>query len=178
MTRIVWRRSIRVLTLTGGRLEGTWHDTYIEDRRPRELELGGRACERYDNRSSYGGCGVERICTSRHEGRSPVRDQKRQDRSHRTAQRLGSHQIAAVAAIYALPDGFPPLSNSLPCSRSPSHLLQVARNAWAARIADHSLAATTLRNCTRGRPERCHAVPSASLRPCPADCVFSPLRFQ
>src|SRR5215469_8044982 len=126
MTRIVWRRSIRVLTLTGGRLEGTWHDTYIEDRRSRELELGGRACERYDNRSSYGDCGVERICTSRHEGRSPVRDQKRQDRSHRTAQRVGSHQIAAVAAIYALPDGFPPLSNSLPCSRSPSHLLQVA----------------------------------------------------
>lgn len=49
-----------------------------------------------DRQGAYQGCGLQRVHTPREQGRTPVRDQKQQDRPRRSAQGKGASAHASV----------------------------------------------------------------------------------
>src|SRR5215472_17789728 len=70
----------------------------IQGGRPCKLEFGGRAGQRENRQGAYKGRELQRIRPPRQQGRTAVRDQKRQDRSRCPAQGGRAEAHASLVA--------------------------------------------------------------------------------
>src|SRR3546814_8306084 len=75
--------------------------TRVQGRRPRHVEFRSRPRQRQDHESAREGLRLARLHPALQRGRSPIRDQERQDRPRRRAQGRGVEEVEGLTT--ALP---------------------------------------------------------------------------